>query len=100
MLELGLRNVFDAADAALLEVTLGGAFLCDKADPAADLADLLELGLRNVFDAADAARLLVTSLFLAIVNYLRLVFERAGYFSGRYVIKNNKCKQNEKSCEQ
>lgn len=75
LLERGLRNVFDAADAALLEVTLGGAFLWDKADPAADLADLLELGLRNIFDAADAARLLVTSLFLAIMNYLRFVFE-------------------------
>ena len=65
-------KVFDAADAAFFEVTLGGAFAWDKAEPAADFADLLELELLKTLDAAEAARLLVTS-FLAIFQHLKFL---------------------------
>jgi hypothetical protein len=46
-----------------LDVTFSGASLWDKAEPAADLADLVALGFRRTLDAAVAARLPVTSLF-------------------------------------
>jgi hypothetical protein len=59
---LALRNVFDAADPALLEVTLLGAFRCESADPEADFAALLAVLLLSVFDAAVAAFFPVTSL--------------------------------------
>jgi len=56
----------DAAVADFEEVVFLGADLCERADPAADLADLLVLLLRRTFDAADAAVLLVIPLFLLI----------------------------------
>lgn len=68
MPDLLLRNVFEAADAAFDEVTLDGAFLWDKADPAADFADLLVFLLLKTFEAALAARLLVTSVLRTIIN--------------------------------
>jgi len=61
LLEFELRSVVDAALAALLEVTFGGALCWESAEPAADFADLLDSLLRKTFDAAEAARLLVTS---------------------------------------
>ena len=70
LLELVLVSTFEAAVAETLEVTFAGAFRWDRAEPAADLADLLAFGSRNTFDAADAARLPVTSLFLPIICYL------------------------------
>jgi hypothetical protein len=66
LLEPGLVKTLDAAEAALLEVTLGGAFRCESADPAADLEDLLDESLRSTFDAAVAARFDVTSELFAI----------------------------------
>ena len=73
-----LLNVFDAAVAALADVTFAGAFLCESADPAADFAALLAFGFLSTLDAADAALLLVTSDFLAIS---RLLYFPAKFFS-------------------
>lgn len=70
---VALRRVLDAAEAALDEVTLGGAFVCESADPAADLAVLLVAGFLNTFEAAEAAFLPVTSLFLVIANFLYVI---------------------------
>ena len=66
MLEPKLVRTLDAADAAFPEVTLGGAFRCESADPAADLEDLLDESLRSTFEAAEAARFDVTSDLFAI----------------------------------
>ena len=85
LLDLPLRNVFDAAVPALEEVTFFGDLVWDSAEPAADLAALLELLLRSTFDAADAARLLVTSLF-GIVFYLELLLQIFGYFHRRCIV--------------
>jgi hypothetical protein len=49
------RRVFDAAEAAVDDVTLLER-ACESAEPAADLADLLLLPSLKTFDAADAAR--------------------------------------------
>lgn len=68
-----LRSVADAAVAASADVTLGGALVCDKADPAADLAALLAEEFLKIFDAADAAFFPVTSVFLAIAFLLKVV---------------------------
>lgn len=62
LLEPLLLKVFDAADAALDDVTFAGDWVWDNAEPAADFAFLLELGLFSTFDAAEAAFLLVVSL--------------------------------------
>jgi len=64
---LELRKVFEAALAALAEVSLLVRD-CARADPAADLADLVAVELRRVLEAAEAARLLVRSVFLAMPN--------------------------------
>jgi len=61
----------DAAEAALVEVTLGGALRCESAEPAADFDDLLDESLLSTFDAADAARFDVTSDLFAICRSLR-----------------------------
>lgn len=63
---LGLFNVLEAALAALLEVSLLGAFRWDNALPAADLAALLLLGEASVFAALLATLLEVTSFFVII----------------------------------
>jgi len=68
LLELLLRSVFDAADAAREEVTFAGALRWDKADPAADFAVLLVLLFLSTFDAAEAALLPVTSFRFGIRN--------------------------------
>lgn len=70
LLELVLVSTFEAAVAEALDVTFAGAFRWDRAEPAADLTDLLAFGSRNTFDAADAARLPVTSLFFPMSFYL------------------------------
>lgn len=67
MLDVFVLNVFDAAVPAFVLVSLDGAFVWDKAEPAADFAVLLELLLRKTFDAAVAAFLLVTSFFAMII---------------------------------
>jgi hypothetical protein len=73
LLVLAFRSVFEAAVAALAEVTLGGALVCDSADPAADFAVLLVEGFLNTFEAAEAAFFPVTSLILTIANLLYVV---------------------------
>jgi hypothetical protein len=70
LLVLALRSVFDAAVAALAEVTFGGALVCASADPAAAFAALLVEGFLNTSEAADAAFFPVTSLILTIANLL------------------------------
>lgn len=87
---LALRSVFEAAVAALVEVILGGALVCDSADPAADFAVLLVEGFLNTFEAAEAAFLPVTSLFLAIANFLYVVPELYANLSRGYIFKNEK----------
>ena len=63
------RSVFDAADAALLEVTFFGAFRCDSALPAEDF-DVRPVDFpRNVLEALLAAGFLVVLLF-AILHLL------------------------------
>jgi hypothetical protein len=65
-------SVFDAAEAAFAEVTLLGAFRCERALPPAAL-DLVPVDpLRIVFDAAVAARRPVTFDF-AIPDSLLVV---------------------------
>jgi hypothetical protein len=68
-----VRRVFEAAEAALGEVTFFGAFVWDNADPAADFAALLELELLRTFEAADAAFFPVTSVFLLMMSFLIVV---------------------------
>lgn len=99
LLVLPVRSVFDAAVAALPDVTLAGAFLCDSADPAADFAVLLVDLLRSTFDAALAARLLVCSLFLAISTYLCFVCELLANIDRRRVVEHEKRENNEESRE-
>jgi hypothetical protein len=88
LLVLPLRSVFDAADAALPDVTLGGVILCDRAEPAAVFEALLVKLLLSTLDAAVAARLLVTSLFLAISTHLKLLSHPSSNLDGRRVIKH------------
>ena len=77
LLEPRLRRVLEAADAARPEVTLV-VFRCDKAEPAADFADLLDVLSLRTREAADAARLLVFSVLLAIPCCLHLMSELPG----------------------
>lgn len=56
-------STFEAADAAVLEVSFFGAFVCDNADPAAFFDALPVDSLVKVFEAFDAAFLPVTLLF-------------------------------------
>lgn len=70
LLAFGLRRIFAAAEADSADVTRFGAFRCDSADPAADLAALLALVLRSTLEAAVAARLPVVSVFFAIFFWL------------------------------
>lgn len=83
-----LLIVFEAADAAGFEVTFAGAFLCDSAEPAADLAVLLVPELRSTFEAAVAAFLLVTSLFFVMVKHLHAVAKLLANFDRRSIIYN------------
>ena len=77
LLVLPSRRTFDAALAALFEVTLLGAFVWDKALPAAVL-DLRPVNLlRSVFDALLAAFGLVTFDFaIFLFSYFFLGFKR------------------------
>lgn len=72
LLDDPLLKVFDAAVPAFEEVTFLGAFVCERALPAADFAVLLAPLLFRTFEAADAALLLVTSL-LATGIFLDLI---------------------------
>ncbi|RWX49518.1 hypothetical protein VU00_12422 [Candidatus Electrothrix marina] len=67
MLDVFDLKVFDAAVPAFVVVNLEGAFLWDKAEPAADLAALLAVLLLNTLDAAVAVFLLVTSFFAMLL---------------------------------
>lgn len=63
------RSVFDAADAAFLEVTFFGAFRCESALPAEDFDARPVDFPRNVLEALLAAGFLVVLLF-AILHLL------------------------------
>ena len=84
----GLRSVFDAALAALAEVTLVVRD-CANADPAADFADFVADGLRSVLDADDAARLPVRSVFLAI--------SKSPYRDTLFILRNREQRKNKLS---
>lgn len=60
---VGLFRVWEAALAAVPEVSLFGAFRWESVLPAADLADLLLLGEASVFAALLATLFEVTSFF-------------------------------------
>ena len=79
LLVLPSRKTFDAALAAFFEVTLLGAFVCDKALPAAVL-DLRPVDLLlSVFDALLAAFGLVTFDFAIVFVFLFFLgFKRRG----------------------
>ena len=85
MLVAELRRVFEAAVAALVEVTLPGAFLCESADPAADFDALLALGFLSTLEAAEAAFLLVTSVLFAIFNSLNFISKFFSNLCWRYI---------------
>lgn len=62
LLDPALPSALEAAVAAAVDVTLL-VLRCDKAEPAADFADLPALLSRKTFDADEAALLLVISDF-------------------------------------
>ena len=80
----------EAAVAAKLEVTFVGACLCERAEPAADLAALLALGFCKILDAAVAALFPVVSFF-AIALYLRFLFVFLQQAYWRRIFYNNDC---------
>lgn len=91
LLELVFLRDLAAAEAAPPDVTFLGAFRCDSADPAADFAALLDPLLLRAFDAAEAERLPVTSLFLAIVDYLGITFKVLSQLHRRCIVQNQEC---------
>lgn len=70
--ELFELRVLLANEAAFDDVTLVGAFTCERTEAAADFSAFVDFGLLKTFPAALAAFLPVTSLFLLIMQISKI----------------------------